>query len=194
MEQEVKAKNLRIVELEAEIEQRIAREQDLEQRVEAEGIRAAELSERLDLLNRRLEQATLSSEEPTLEPTRLTSRPSVLDLIEEERESASAVSARTGLAELVCLTSDEPHRYVLDKDLVTIGRAPECDIHVPTHFVSRQHAVIRRDNGSLIIEDRRSTNGIFVNAVRVEHKLLEDGDWITIGETQFRFLSGESLD
>jgi pSer/pThr/pTyr-binding forkhead associated (FHA) protein len=58
--------------------------------------------------------------------------------------------------------------------------------------VSRQHARIRRENGALIIEDQASTNGVFVNSLRVDSKTLEHGDWVTIGETRFRFLSGDA--
>lgn len=93
---------------------------------------------------------------------------------------------------LVCLTSDEPVRYVLDRDEMRIGRGTDCDIRIPTHFVSREHAGLVREDGHVFIEDRESTNGVFVNAVRVERKKLEHGDWVTIGETQFRFLTEES--
>lgn len=93
---------------------------------------------------------------------------------------------------LVCLTSDEPVRYVLDRSELRIGRGSDCDIRIDTHFVSREHAGLVRDNGRTVIEDRDSTNGVFVNAVRVDRKELEHGDWVTIGETQFRYLSEEA--
>jgi hypothetical protein len=31
-----------------------------------------------------------------------------------------------------------------------------------------------------------------VNAVRIERQPLRHGDWVTIGETQFRFIDGRS--
>lgn len=89
---------------------------------------------------------------------------------------------------LVCLTSDSAERHVIADSEMTIGRGAECAIRIPTHFVSREHARLRRDHGKVTIEDCGSTNGVFVNSVRVDRRELEHGDWVTIGETQFRFL------
>jgi pSer/pThr/pTyr-binding forkhead associated (FHA) protein len=54
--------------------------------------------------------------------------------------------------------------------------------------VSREHARITTDRGTVIIEDLASTNGVFVNAMRIDRHELHHGDLLTIGETQFRFL------
>ena len=61
-----------------------------------------------------------------------------------------------------------------------------------TQFVSREHARVYNRNGSVTIEDLGSRNGIFVNSVRVESQLLQHGDWVTVGETQFRYLHGSA--
>jgi pSer/pThr/pTyr-binding forkhead associated (FHA) protein len=79
----------------------------------------------------------------------------------------------------------------MNKDAITIGRAPECDIQIATDFVSRQHATIRREAADMFIEDESSTNGVYVNAVRVSRQALMDGDEITIGESRFRFVRSQ---
>jgi predicted RNase H-like nuclease (RuvC/YqgF family) len=89
---------------------------------------------------------------------------------------------------LVCLTGDAPKQLALTKKTVTIGRGHHCDIQILTHFVSREHARITTDRGTVIIEDLASTNGVFVNSIRVDRHELHHGDLLTIGETQFRFL------
>lgn len=89
---------------------------------------------------------------------------------------------------LVCLTSDEPEAYDIDKPSMIIGRGSDSDIQILTHFVSREHARLEREGEAVLIEDLGSTNGVFVNAVRVDRQPLQHGDWVTIGETQFRFL------
>jgi FHA domain len=89
---------------------------------------------------------------------------------------------------LLCLTSDTPERHVIDPGEILIGRGPDCTIRIPTHFVSRHHARVTSDDGIITIEDCGSTNGVFVNSIRVDRQTLEHGDWVTIGETQFRFL------
>jgi pSer/pThr/pTyr-binding forkhead associated (FHA) protein len=54
--------------------------------------------------------------------------------------------------------------------------------------VSREHARILVSGNTVVVEDLGSTNGIFVNAVRVDRQELRHGDLVTVGETQFRFL------
>ena len=94
----------------------------------------------------------------------------------------------TNVPTLVCLTGDAPKQLALTKKTITIGRGNQCDIQIVTHFVSREHARVTTDRGTVIIEDLASTNGVFVNSIRVERHELHHGDLLTIGETQFRFL------
>jgi predicted nucleic acid-binding Zn-ribbon protein len=88
---------------------------------------------------------------------------------------------------LLCLTGDAPKRFALTKKTLTVGRAPQCDLQILTHFVSREHARLTIVNGTVLIEDLGSRNGVYVNAVRVDRHTLRQGDLVTIGETQFRF-------
>jgi hypothetical protein len=89
---------------------------------------------------------------------------------------------------LICLTGDAPKRFVLTKNTVTVGRGPQCDLQIITHFVSREHARLTMSGDSTLIEDLGSRNGVFVNSVRVDRRQLRQGDLVTIGETQFRFV------
>jgi chromosome segregation ATPase len=89
---------------------------------------------------------------------------------------------------LVCLTGDAPKQFALIKASVVIGRGAHCDVQVLTHFVSREHARINVVRGNATIEDLGSTNGVFVNSIRIDRHELRQGDLITVGETQFRFL------
>lgn len=91
-------------------------------------------------------------------------------------------------AELVVVNDPARRRYAIAGPVTTIGRSSSCDIQVLTQFVSREHARLVVDSEGVIVEDAGSTNGIFVNAARVERQLLAHGDLLTIGETQFRFL------
>jgi chromosome segregation ATPase len=89
---------------------------------------------------------------------------------------------------LLCLTGDAPKRFPLTRNTITIGRGPHCDLQIVTHFVSREHARLTLHGGSAFIEDLGSRNGVFVNSVRVDRHPLQQGDLLTIGETQFRFI------
>jgi hypothetical protein len=89
---------------------------------------------------------------------------------------------------LICLTGDAPKRFALTKSTITVGRGPHCDLQIITHFVSREHARLTISGGSTLIEDLGSRNGVFVNSTRVDRRRLQQGDLVTIGETQFRFV------
>jgi DNA-binding response OmpR family regulator len=73
-------------------------------------------------------------------------------------------------------------RWPLDKDRLTIGRGPDCDIILPDRVVSRRHACIERRNGDYFIIDDHSKNGTFVNGEPVTDapRQLIDGDEIQI--------------
>jgi uncharacterized phage infection (PIP) family protein YhgE len=89
---------------------------------------------------------------------------------------------------LLCLTGEAPKRFALTKKTITVGRGQQCDLQILTHFVSREHARITVAGGTVLIEDLGSRNGVYVNAVRVDRHALQQGDLVTIGETQFRFM------
>ena len=99
-------------------------------------------------------------------------------------QAADGASAPT----LLCLTGDAPKRFALTKKTITVGRGPQCDLQILTHFVSREHARLVSSDGITLIEDLGSRNGVFVNSVRVDRRHLRQGDLVTIGETQFRFV------
>ncbi len=65
---------------------------------------------------------------------------------------------------------------------VTIGRAPDNDIHIDNLAVSNYHARVYVEAGSLVVEDLNSLNGSFLNDLRVERAMLKDGDTLLIGK------------
>ncbi len=72
----------------------------------------------------------------------------------------------------------------------TIGRA-ECDVELNDPDVSRRHAVVRQVDAGLAIEDLGSTNGTFVNGLRIEGIVeLSAGDQVRFGNTVWRLESG----
>ncbi len=73
--------------------------------------------------------------------------------------------------------------------VTTIGRGADCDIVIANSGVSELHARIRRQGDALSIEDARSTNGIFVNGLRVQTRYLELGDEITILKHRLRLVA-----
>lgn len=71
-----------------------------------------------------------------------------------------------------------------------IGKQPGTDLQIDDGFTSSLHAQIAMDHfGNCRIYDQGSTNGTFVNGVRVTEYVLEDGVSMRIGSTELRFLS-----
>ena len=69
----------------------------------------------------------------------------------------------------------------LDKPILTVGRLTGNDIQIPSQRVSRLHARIRWENGSWLIEDADSLNGISFRGNRIDRHTLTNGDRIMLG-------------
>ena len=66
-------------------------------------------------------------------------------------------------------------------DRLTIGRHPDNDIVPKDAAVSKHHAVIKRIGEKLIVVDKESRNGTFVNGIKVESAELNDEDVVKFG-------------
>ncbi|OMC32326.1 ABC transporter ATP-binding protein [Mycobacterium colombiense] len=71
-----------------------------------------------------------------------------------------------------------------------IGRALNNDIVVPDVLASRHHAFLNATPTGAEIRDANSSNGTFVNGVRVGSAVLSDGDVVTIGNVDLVFHNG----
>jgi len=81
----------------------------------------------------------------------------------------------------ILIRQEDNHRWLLDKDHLTIGRSPDCDIILPDRAVSRHHACIDRQDNDYQLVDDSSKNGTFVNGQAVTGPVrLIDGDEIQI--------------
>ncbi|WP_417562836.1 FHA domain-containing protein [Microbacterium sp.] len=78
-------------------------------------------------------------------------------------------------------------RYLLDNDVMTVGRHPEADIFFDDVTVSRRHAEITRDGKRFEIVDQRSLNGTYVNGERVDRATLANGAEVRIGKFRLNF-------
>lgn len=66
----------------------------------------------------------------------------------------------------------------LDRPLLTIGRLSSNDIQIPSPRISRLHAKLRYEQGTWLVEDAESLNGIVYQGRRVERQPLSSGDQI----------------
>ena len=91
-------------------------------------------------------------------------------------------------AELIRIENGQPVTHVLSRR-TRIGRAAGCELQIDSSSVSRHHALVLVGPRETIIEDLNSTNGVLVNGRKVSRQLLSDGDALTIGDIQFRYIA-----
>ncbi|HNS97025.1 MAG TPA: FHA domain-containing protein [Polyangiaceae bacterium] len=93
------------------------------------------------------------------------------------RSSSSSLRAKRSLSLFL-----EGEEFVLDDGEYLLGRSPSCDIVVDDMLVSRVHARISVTEGMVVLRDAGSTNGVYVNAARIDLPTpLRDGDRILVG-------------
>ncbi len=73
--------------------------------------------------------------------------------------------------------------YLLDSELMTIGRDPSNTIAVNDPEISRKHAKMMLQGGKVVIEDNGSTNGTAIDGKRISGPhVLKSGEMIAFGE------------
>ena len=75
-------------------------------------------------------------------------------------------------------------RFALVDDENLIGRVADCQIILSDENVSRNHASIQRLGTGFVIVDRGSTNGTYVNGVKVDSARLAAGDTLRVGRVE----------
>jgi FHA domain len=96
------------------------------------------------------------------------------------------------MGRLVVLKStaiDENTEFVLDSAGISIGRGGPNQVRLDgDDFASAQHARVEPRRDGVWIEDVGSTNGTFVNGIRLSRpRKLALGDLVRVGETDLRF-------
>ena len=77
--------------------------------------------------------------------------------------------------------------FELGERAVVIGRSTECDIQLGVQNVSRKHARVFAHNEEYLIEDLESTNGVFINGIKIVKCVLRNNDQIDIGGVKLVF-------
>ncbi len=79
--------------------------------------------------------------------------------------------------------------YTIDATALSVGRAADNDLSiVGDEYVSARHARFEPRRDGVYVEDQGSTNGTFVNGIRLSAgRRLAPGDIVRIGETELRF-------
>jgi type II secretory pathway predicted ATPase ExeA/pSer/pThr/pTyr-binding forkhead associated (FHA) protein len=79
---------------------------------------------------------------------------------------------------------------------IIVGRSLDNEIYIKSKFVSRHHLQLVSDGEYCIVEDLKSTNGVFIGETQVKKRRLRSGDVITLGihELVYTNLSERGID
>lgn len=112
--------------------------------------------------------------------------------------SGDPLSQRTDCLVIVHspLQAEVGRRYLLAKDVTTIGRGLENDIVLASQSVSRRHTRIEFRSREVFVVDAASTNGTFINddSKPVRDGKLQPGNVLRVGDRSFAYLCGPDLE
>lgn len=75
--------------------------------------------------------------------------------------------------------------YPLKMGRNLIGRAPTCDIKIQSNGVSKEHAEIHVYKEKIVIVDLRSSNGTYLNGIKVQNGIFRLGDKMSVHDVIF---------
>ena len=82
--------------------------------------------------------------------------------------------------------------YNMSKERYTVGRLPDNDIRIDNPTVSGHHSLVINILNDSFLEDLNSTNGTYVNGRLIKKHALQNGDVVTVGRHQLRFVDGSA--
>ena len=98
------------------------------------------------------------------------------------------------LAEIIVVSGPfTGNRFTLGATEFGVGRDPGMDLCLGQEDAAWHHCKIGFTDGHFHLRDLRSGRGTYVNGLRAEAHVLEDGDQISVGETDMLFRSGQLL-
>lgn len=104
---------------------------------------------------------------------------------------AGAPDPAASHAFLLVISGTDPGRlHVIDQPEMIIGRSRFADIHISERALSQQHCKLVRHGDTHRIFDLGSTNGTYVNDVKIQQTDLRQGDVVRTGETKFTYMTG----
>src|SRR5688572_11238625 len=86
---------------------------------------------------------------------------------------------------------DPDQEWSFDREEIRIGSMDDNDVVLRDDTVSRYHCRIVQEDTGYVLVDLRSTNGSFVNKVRIREAFLKPGCTIAVGQSQLRFNARE---
>ncbi len=176
----------------------IGSDASLREELRLKSLAVDELTQQANVLQAALERTRAQLEEREFMIRRLerseSNNANVLGRIQNSMERLKAAAQPNGgpasdwAPRLIRIDGDRSISHALGRR-TRVGRAQDCELHIDSSGVSRHHALILAGTREAVIEDLNSTNGVILNGRRVTRQVLNEGDIVTIGEIQFRYVA-----
>jgi len=102
-------------------------------------------------------------------------------LVDDQEKQANGFFLEPYLVILSGLDQGKQHR--LHQQFNTLGRTNNTDIKISDTKISRNHGVLILYPDKIVLEDQNSTNGCFVDEIKVEQQSIESTARIRLGNT-----------
>lgn len=83
-----------------------------------------------------------------------------------------------------------PREFLISSVATVIGRSNQASICIESDLLSRRHVELQKIGSEFRLTDLDSSNGVYLNGVRIHSVSLHGGDSIQIGDCVFVFHEG----
>ncbi len=77
------------------------------------------------------------------------------------------------------------HEIPLQDGKYILGRGEECQITIPDPGISKKHAELEVDEQGVFINDLQSSNGTFLNGIKIQESEIHNKDKVSVCQTTF---------
>ena len=91
----------------------------------------------------------------------------------------------------VILGANSGQIYSVTSARLYLGRGVEADVQLPDSEVSRRHAMLEIHEDTATLTDLGSTNGTYVDGVRIERQTIDSHQEFSLGTTTLMFIVTE---
>jgi len=103
--------------------------------------------------------------------------------------SDNIISNKNGLfPEIKIKIAGKETIYEIKKLIVKIGRSADNDIIIDDLTISNKHAIITNEGGEFFLQDIGSTNGVFVNDIKITKSMIKTTDKIRMGKVALNLI------
>ena len=102
-------------------------------------------------------------------------------------DGAKPTTVHLRRCKLITNVAGRAREHLFDKATISIGAMEDNDLVVSDDTVSRYHCKIIQEDTAYLLVDLGSTNGTFINRVRIKEAYLKPGCTIGLGNTEVKF-------